>query len=935
MCYNVGKNLNEVYVNMSTGNGVFDPIKLDGSWDIQILEPPELICNSLEEIAGSVTLTDNWLKINVPGSWETQGISPYFEGIGVYKKYFDITDQYYSLLKEGNIYLRFYGVSAWAEVILNGVNIGHHEGIWSPFEFNITDLIKKEENELIVKVIKPGKKFLPLRESLAGFLPDVCMPFGGIWKPVEIVIKKDISIEDIRIKSDIHKNELNLSLYINRDNDEKSLIEIILYDGEDVLLKKAEEIYLNSGTSNVQFKLKIDNPHLWSIDDPYLYRLEIKVYSGSELSDRLVKKVGLREVRYSGSNILINDSPVYIRGILHWGWYPDTVAPIPTEEVIREEISKLKEAGFNLIKHCLYVPIEEYFDIADEMGMLIWEELPLWVPKIDDKIKEKVYKQYNEIVKSIRHHCSIIIWTLGCELDETADYQFLNNLYNMVKGLTDGLIRDNSGSGECYGGLLNENADFYDYHFYTDPPFYKDLLDSFAAQWRKVKPWLFGEFCDSDTIRDIKRLIEVYGELPWWIFPKGFGINWNISYHRQIEKIESNNLSDKLPHLVKSSIDKSLVYRKLVLELARQYKNISGYVITGMRDTPISTSGIFNDFGELKYEPYLIRTINSDTAVTIQWDNRRRWINGGDRLIRWDRFNYQSGSIIRPHIVISHFGKDHIKNARILWTLEDGKDIIDKGEEYIECNLSPGMVNEIATLEINTPEVSEITKLTFRVKIYDTDLEEVIAENFWAFWLYPKISINKYKEFSVCLIDHCNIFQDVKDSIFSKFNLTSDISNCEVIITTTLNQELIGCIGEGKRVLYIQQGGGYIPVERKPFWRESIQIMEKHPIIRGFDNEKFCSQQWYSLATDTVFTSEGLDRLAGNNGKWYPILRRLDARNFNLDEYLVEIVLGKGLIIASTLRFQGGLGDEANGISLNPAGEYLLFQILKSLLKIS
>lgn len=913
---------------MSAGNGIIESIRLDGVWEFQACEPSRLEFSSLETLLESITLTDQWSNINVPGSWEAQGASPYFEGVGVYRKRFDLPEKTYSLLEESKIYLRFYGISAWADVILNDINIGYHEGIWSPFEFDVTHIIKEKENELIVRVIKPGKKFLPLRESLAGFLPDVCMPFGGIWQPVEVIIKRDTSIEDVYIKTDIHQGKLEVSLDIKKDIKGKGVVEISLYDGENIVVRKHEELYLNSDINNLCFDLKIESPHLWTIDDPYLYRLEINIYNDLGLSDRLTKKIGFREIKTDGSNILINDSPVYIRGILHWGWYPDTISPSPSREKIKEEILRLKETGFNLIKHCLYVPIQEYFDLTDEIGMLVWEELPLWVPHLNEKVKEKVYRQYNEIIRSIRHHPSVIIWTLGCELDKSADYQFLNTIYSMVKGFTDGLVRDNSGSGECYGGLLKENADFYDYHFYTDPHFYKDLLDSFAAQWRKEIPWLFGEFCDNDTIRDIKSLVENYGELPWWIYPKGFGINWDISYHRQIEKMEANNLMDRLPKLVEDSIEKSFLYRKLVLELVRQYKNISGYVITGLRDTPITTSGIFDDFGRLKYEKELINAINSDTVITLQWDNRRSWINGGDRLIKWDRYNYWAKDTIRPHIVVSHFGDDYIKNIKIEWNIEDNERVIGEGEVYTECNLSPGTVDEVLTLEIEAPEVSKVTPITLRIKIYNTCTGVIVGENLWTLWIYPKIPIDAYKNLPIYLIDPSNILGDLKST---RLNINPNISQSEVIVTTKINQDILDYLKEGKRALYIQQAEGSIDIERKPFWRESMHIIERHPITEGFSSKTFCSHQFYSLATDTVFTSKGLDSLVGDSGKWYPIIRRLDARNFDLDEYLVEIRLGKGLIVASTLRFQGGLGDQASNISLNPASEYLLFQILSFL----
>ncbi len=112
--------------------------------------------------------------------------------------------------------------------------------------------------------------------------------------------------------------------------------------------------------------------------------------------------------------------------------------------------------------------------------------------------------EYERLVRQARNHPSVILYSLGCELNRAIGPDILGPLFALVKSLGgDALVRDNSGSGGAYGGLLDEHAEYYDYHFYSDLQFFRGLIDEFSPRWRTAQPWLFGEFCDADTFRDL------------------------------------------------------------------------------------------------------------------------------------------------------------------------------------------------------------------------------------------------------------------------------------------------------------------------------------------------------------------------------------------------------------------------------------------------
>ena len=103
----------------------------------------------------------------------------------------------------------------------------------------------------------------------------------------------------------------------------------------------------------------------------------------------------------------------------------------------------------------------------------------------------------------------VAVITLGCEMNTVVKADILKETYLKLKKKLGVPVKDNSGSGECYGGLKVSYGDFYDYHFYGDLQDMEDLMDHFTPSYRAGKPWIYGEFCDSDTLRDLKKITSV------------------------------------------------------------------------------------------------------------------------------------------------------------------------------------------------------------------------------------------------------------------------------------------------------------------------------------------------------------------------------------------------------------------------------------------
>ena len=143
-------------------NDTAPTLSLDGVWDF-----------SLGQEHGS---------IRVPGCWEAQGYSKWVDGPARYRRHFTIPDAWSGL----HIFVEFEAVSYACTVSMNGASVAQHRGMWTPFAVDLTGLVEPgRENTLELEIYKPGEKY-PLRSSLAGFLPDVATPFGGIWQSVRL-----------------------------------------------------------------------------------------------------------------------------------------------------------------------------------------------------------------------------------------------------------------------------------------------------------------------------------------------------------------------------------------------------------------------------------------------------------------------------------------------------------------------------------------------------------------------------------------------------------------------------------------------------------------------------------------------------------------------------------------------------------------------------
>ncbi|NND15174.1 MAG: beta-glucuronidase, partial [Eudoraea sp.] len=232
----------------------------------------------------------------VPGDWNSQKSELlYYEGTVWYKKSFD----YRKEDTNNRVFVHFGAANYKAEVYLNGQKLGLHVGGFTPFNFEITDIVKEKDNFLVVKV--DNKR---LKEGVPTLNTD-WWNYGGLTRDVKLIETPPLFIQDYFIQLDPSDNRI-IQGYVLLNGQDKSQEKIRLH----IPGLNIDQAIKTNDTGYVTFQLLTMNIQYWSTENPYLYDVVLETKD-----DQVVDQIGFRTIRTSGSQILLNDKPIYLRGI--------------------------------------------------------------------------------------------------------------------------------------------------------------------------------------------------------------------------------------------------------------------------------------------------------------------------------------------------------------------------------------------------------------------------------------------------------------------------------------------------------------------------------------------------------------------------------------------------------------------------------------------
>ncbi len=522
----------------------------------------------------------------------------------------------------------------------------------------------------------------------------------------------------------------------------------------------------------------------------------------------------------------------------------------------------------------------------------------MWLPAMSGDLVEQAKIEYSEIANLTRHHPSVALYSLGCELNRSVDIDLLSQLNTIVRGkVTDILLCDNSGSGESYGGLDIDFADFSDYHPYYDIHFFEPLLNHWQRDWLPARPWIFGEFCDSDTFRDLEAIIQSNeGKTPWWMTPENSVTRWRSEAQALLDeksRIFKAGLASSIKDLLEISHKQAFIIRKYTLETLRKRSGIGGYVITGLADTPISTSGLWDDLGQPKWNTASFHLINSEDILCLDTDRRRTWHSGGDRPDPIDPYSLVCGRPARWQVVLHCASHNFPPRSQLSWHLESlsGEEIA-KDRITLTQSVQAGKPSRIVSIDCDIPIFPQAKILRLSLQLSNKGR---LVTNEWLIWAFP---LPKHQTNNTFLYDPTGMLSDWGEDISELPNGNPEKlqKNSSILITTMWDSSVQKYLSDGGKVILYQQGNGPLPSRRVPFWREAINMMHPHPIWDAFPHQGFSDMQFYGIASDVVFDRQNLLKAFPPGVHYRPVMQRLDAREFYLNDYVIEVQMGDGIL---------------------------------------
>lgn len=378
-------------------------------------------------------------------------------------------------------------------------------------------------------------------------------------------------------------------------------------------------------------------------------------------------------VSVDSSQIHFNGKPFFPRGILDLGWNPEGRGPNPIDAEIEREIGRLKGMGFNLVKFCLWLPPHRYLDALDAAGLASWIELPLWRSKPEIFDDPRIEEELERIVRQYRYHRSIIAWTIGCEL-ANAPTAFRQRMVAKVQALTAcPLVRDNSGGAEMYGGDPREFGTFEDFHPHADLPVYGHLLDSLALGTRTNTPMILGKTMDAECHRDLPKVAR---RLPFWassieeLNVRGVRMRNDLPRLARELPVFGDEGAERDKELREASLARAAFMRRTMAEAARARPGVSGYVVMGLRDTPVTTHGFFDDWDAPRFSGESVREWN-DASMLFMSPLRRAPLRAGGSVPR-----ALDPLCVAPGTVMWRIGghSEADLSGRLLWRILDLSD---------------------------------------------------------------------------------------------------------------------------------------------------------------------------------------------------------------------------------------------------------------------
>jgi beta-galactosidase len=417
---------------------------LNGSWRFNYAEAPELAPAGFHEFDYR---DQHWDRIPVPGNWQMNGYGrphysscpypfpidpphvPLMNAVGCYRTSFELKEGWHSDTRQ--IRLFFDGVDSSFHVWVNGNPVGYSQGSHNPSEFNITSFLKAGSNVLAVRVYQwCDGSYLEAQDKWR---------LSGIFRDVYLVSLPLLTIEDAGVRTKLERHgesaglevQMKLTQGIEGDYSSWKLRAVLLDEEQLEVLDCYFEGRLQpekggADALNIALTNDIPSPHEWTAETPYLYTLLLILYDKEELIQEVKAiAVGFRDIMIADGQLLVNGTPIVIKGVNRNEFNPVT-GYVTTQDAMIADIKLMKQHNINTVRLSHYPNDTRWLDLCDRYGLYAIDEADLETHGfhfIGDEgflsnhpdWREAYIQRARKMVERDKNHPSVILWSLGNE----------------------------------------------------------------------------------------------------------------------------------------------------------------------------------------------------------------------------------------------------------------------------------------------------------------------------------------------------------------------------------------------------------------------------------------------------------------------------------------------------------------------------------------
>jgi hypothetical protein len=631
---------------------------LNGEW--RLATDPE---NRGREERWFTSIRDEAIAAAVPGV--IQQVCPEYQGVVWYWNIFRATQA----AANERYLLRFGAVDYLAEVWLNGIPIGSHEGADTPFSLDATSAIRPgDDNLLAVRVLNPTDEPIdgirlvetPHRnKNSKNFQPGRGMNLGGIVQPVDLLVVPALRIADLFLQPNPVTGQIRMAITVRNDTTTSVSgwlsAAVESQSGADTIATTRSDVIFAPGDSAHELTGVVHNPHLWDLHDPYLYRVTAALEaqaSDATFTHRQSARCGFRDFRVVDGYFRLNGRRVFLRSTHTGNHYPMGISRAQELDFVRRDLIYAKASGFNTVRFISGMALAEQLDFCDEIGLMVQEEsLAGWLLADSPQMAERYDRSTREMILRDRNHPSLTIWGM---LNETFDgpvFRHAVETLALVRSLDPTrLVLLSSGRWDAQPGIgsaANPGSAQWEHVWGAEMP----AAAGVSKEWGRLDPAYIKGAGDAHLYPPVPHVPETIAFLRTVghdskpVFLSEYGIGSLFNAIREYRMFEQDGARTDVPDAayIGSMAERLLadwqrfgmdhVYafpedmlldsqrlharqRRLGFDLIRSNPNICGYNLTGMLDHALTGEGVWTFWREWK--PTIMDAL-ADGWAPVRW----------------------------------------------------------------------------------------------------------------------------------------------------------------------------------------------------------------------------------------------------------------------------------------------------------------------------